>query len=389
MNYFKSLQIVFLTILLLLSNALHSHEIRPAIIDVNIAQNGEIQIQLIVNLEALIADIGPQHSDTSQSENAEFYDRLRKLSAEQLAEELQIFSPRLLQDTQLRADELPVVLDIISSNIPAVGDVELARDSVINMAGQLPLTAQTLSWRWGERLPSAALRVSTKQQADIYTAYLQNGQASKKINVSGILVSGGSAAAQSEMVQQSSFDIFNNYLLVGFTHILPKGLDHILFVVGLFLLSTQWRPLLWQVSSFTLAHTVTLALGMLGIVTLSPAIVEPLIAASIVYVCVENIFAAKLSRWRPLLVFAFGLLHGLGFAGVLTEIGLSSQSFVTGLIAFNIGVELGQLTVIALCFLIVGFWFGNKPWYRQQVTIPASIGVALIGAYWFIERVFW
>ena len=169
---------------------------------------------------------------------------------------------------------------------------------------------------------------------------------------------------------------------------MPKGLDHILFVVGLFLLSTKLGSLLWQVTAFTLAHTVTLALGILGYVSISPAIVEPLIALSIVYVAVENIMTDKLHRWRPVIVFCFGLLHGLGFAGVLQEIGLSSTHFVTGLIAFNVGVELGQLTVIAICFLAVGFWFGSKLWYRRLITTPASIGIAVIASWWVFERVF-
>jgi hypothetical protein len=114
--------------------------------------------------------------------------------------------------------------------------------------------------------------------------------------------------------------------------------------------------------------------------------VEALIAASIVYVCIENIFLNKLSRWRPLIIFAFGLLHGLGFASVLGDVGLEPSSFVAGLIGFNVGVEVGQLAVIAACFLLVGFWFRNKPWYRNVITIPASILIALIAIYWVLER---
>jgi uncharacterized membrane protein len=159
-----------------------------------------------------------------------------------------------------------------------------------------------------------------------------------------------------------------------------------LFVVGLFLLSSKLKPLLWQISSFTLAHTVTLALGMLGIVTIPASIVDPLIALSIVYVCVENLWSRNLSKWRPFVIFGFGLLHGLGFASVLTAIGLSPQHFVTGLVAFNIGVELGQLTVIALCFLAVGIWFRHKDWYRSYITNPASIAIALLAGWWVFER---
>ena len=191
------------------------------------------------------------------------------------------------------------------------------------------------------------------------------------------------------MSQTTWWQSLINYIAVGFDHIVPKGIDHILFVVGLFLLSTQLRPLLIQITSFTLAHSVTLGLGMFGIISISPAIVEPLIAASIVYVCIENIFAQKLSRARPVIVFLFGLLHGLGFASVLSEFGLGKSNFVSGLIGFNVGVELGQLFVITICFLLVGIWFGKKEWYRRRVTIPVSIVIGIIAVYWFIERIGW
>ena len=119
-----------------------------------------------------------------------------------------------------------------------------------------------------------------------FTGLLQGGETSPVIRLAG-----GDAL--------TGWQSFVAYIPVGFDHILPKGLDHILFVLGLFFLSTHWRPLLWQISAFTLAHTVTLALGALGYVTIPGSIVEPIIAASIVYVAVENIVSDKLHRWRP------------------------------------------------------------------------------------------
>ena len=140
---------------------------------------------------------------------------------------------------------------------------------------------------------------------------------------------------------------------MGFDHIVPKGLDHILFVLGLFFLAAQFRPLLLQISLFTLAHTITLALAALGYVNLPGSIVEPLIAASIVFIAIENVWARGISRWRPFVIFGFGLLHGLGFASVLGEFGLPEETFVAALIGFNVGVEVGQLAVIAVMFLCV------------------------------------
>jgi HupE / UreJ protein len=179
---------------------------------------------------------------------------------------------------------------------------------------------------------------------------------------------------------------FLSYAALGFTHIIPKGLDHILFVIGLFLLSPRLRPLTLQITSFTIAHTVSLALAFYGVVKISPAIVEPLIAASIVFVAVENLFTGQLQRWRPLVVFGFGLLHGLGFAGVLAEIGLSRGQFAFALVGFNIGVELGQLTVIAACFAVTGYWIRYPKLYRKYIAKPSSAAIACIACYWVIER---
>jgi hypothetical protein len=208
-----------------------------------------------------------------------------------------------------------------------------------------------------------------------YTGYLTGGQTSEPLPRAGIAA-------------QSGFSAFVTYVRLGFEHIVPKGLDHILFVLGLFFFSMRLRPLLWQVTAFTLAHTVSLALATLKIVAVPAEIVEPLIAASIVYVAVENILWQKLTPWRPLVVFGFGLLHGLGFASVLGEVGLDPARFLTGLIGFNIGVELGQLAVILGAFLVVGFWFGTRPWYRRAIQIPASVAIAMTGGYWFVERTF-
>jgi len=156
----------------------------------------------------------------------------------------------------------------------------------------------------------------------------------------------------------------------------------------LFLLSVKWKPLLIQVTSFTVAHTITLGLSIYGFISLSPAIVEPLISASIVYVAIENVITSELKPWRAFVVFGFGLLHGMGFAGVLSEIGLPRSEFLTALLTFNLGVELGQLSVITLAYLLVGLWWRNKPWYHQRIVRPLSILIAAVGCYWTVERVF-
>lgn len=179
---------------------------------------------------------------------------------------------------------------------------------------------------------------------------------------------------------------FVKYLKSGFVHIIPMGIDHILFVLGLFLATLSISKLFWQVTTFTVAHSITLALAATGVVSISASVVEPLIALSIVYVAYENIRKTEVDNSRLLLIFVFGLLHGLGFASVLQEFGLPTQSFVASLFAFNIGVEVGQLTVIAIAFMLL-FWMRNKPSYRMFVQVPVSMFIGLIGLYWTIERV--
>ena len=166
----------------------------------------------------------------------------------------------------------------------------------------------------------------------------------------------------------------------------PDGLDHILFVVGLFLLSLKLSILLWQITAFTLAHSVTLIAGTLGMMSIPSSIVEPLIAASIVFIAVENIFFAKLNPWRTGIVFAFGLLHGLGFASVLAEFGLPEGQYIPALIGFNLGVEFGQLSVIAVAYVLLALPFGRSNYYRSRVSIPISCMIAIIGVWWVLER---
>ena len=132
------------------------------------------------------------------------------------------------------------------------------------------------------------------------------------------------------------------YLKLGINHIIPEGTDHILFVVGLCLLSTRIKTILWQATAFTVAHSITLALSMKSIIMAPGAVVEPIIALSILFVAVENILLDELKPWRVLVVFLFGLIHGMGFASALNEIGLPRNKFFTSILSFNAGVEIGQ-----------------------------------------------
>jgi hypothetical protein len=184
-------------------------------------------------------------------------------------------------------------------------------------------------------------------------------------------------------------DIVWFYLQLGVRHIIPLGTDHILFVTSLCLLSTHIKTILWQATAFTLAHSVTLALSMKGILVAPGSVVEPIITLSIVFVAVENIFLSELKPWRIAIVFLFGLIHGMGFASSLNEIGLPPGKFYTSILSFNIGVELGQIAVIATVFSLIIIPLRQKIWYRKAAVYPLSVLIAIVAAYWTIERVFY
>lgn len=204
----------------------------------------------------------------------------------------------------------------------------------------------------------------------------------------GIFAAPGVRSAGSVGVEAQPGDwlsLFGSEVKRGFIHVIPEGKDHILFVLGVFLMTRKWKPLLLQVSAFTMAHTLTLWLAAAGIVRIRAEIVEPLIAASIVAVTLENIFHKRYTHWRLLIVFTFGLIHGLGFAGAMSVRLDSTSSLVVGLLGINVGVELGQLAVIAVA-LLATFWIAHASHYRNYVVIPGSILIALAGIWWVIER---
>jgi hydrogenase/urease accessory protein HupE len=351
-----------------------AHTIRPAVATVNVAEDGALDLQIRLNLEILLAGIDWQYTDTNDSPNADQYDKFRSESPDVLTERFVNFLPDFMSQALLTADGQPVRLQYESVTIPPVGDIELARDSTIVLSGMLPGGAERLVWRWPDEYGSSVIRFMRADDAAILSQWLQPGESSPSFELQGV----GS--------ERSTWDVVRNYAVIGFEHIVPKGLDHILFVVGIFLLSLHLKPILLQVTAFTVAHTITLGLSIYGVISLPPSIVEPLIALSIAYVGIENCFSSKLHSWRVVLVFAFGLLHGLGFAGVLSEIGLPPSDYLTALLSFNVGVEIGQLVVIMLCLASVGWW-RHRDWYRSYIVVPASAVIALTGLYWTWERI--
>ncbi len=191
-----------------------------------------------------------------------------------------------------------------------------------------------------------------------------------------------------ELDKMSGNTVFWKYMLIGFEHIIPLGFDHILFITCVFFLNSDLKKVIIQASMFTLAHSITLGLAMYGIINPPSNIIEPLIALSIVFLAIENMVSASVRPWRLVMVFLFGMVHGMGFAGALSQMGMPQYAFATALISFNIGVEIGQLSIILLLYFLVSSQFSKFIWYRKRVVIPVSVVISLVASYWTIERIF-
>ncbi|MCI4645896.1 MAG: HupE/UreJ family protein [Hyphomonadaceae bacterium] len=196
-----------------------------------------------------------------------------------------------------------------------------------------------------------------------------------------------------EITDRPWTETFSRYVQIGIGHILPGGLDHILFVLALVASTSSLKRLALQISAFTLAHTATLGLAAAGVVSPPAEIVEPLIAATIAFVALEAVWFKQPPPWRVGLVFLFGLVHGLGFAGFFGSLGLPENQFIAGLVGFNVGVEIGQLSVAALALaLLMGIsrllgrsWRADGP--PRLVTLPIALGIGATGLYWTITRI--
>jgi hydrogenase/urease accessory protein HupE len=260
---------------------------------------------------------------------------------------------------------------------------------VITYGGRIPAGAQTLTFSaalFPEFGVQALCEASVYWKDSLVERRWLTLDRTLRLPLSPDTLAARLAANRARPAAAAGENLFGRFTILGFTHILPYGVDHILFVIGLFFFSTRMRPLLFQVTAFTVAHSITLALTLLGVFSFPPSLVEPLIALSIAVVGLENVFFRNVKTSRWLVVFAFGLIHGMGFAGVLSELGLPEGGFWPALLGFNVGVELGQLAVIALAFAAT-VWFRNKSWYFKGIVVPVSLLVSAVGLYWAIERV--
>ena len=354
--------------------------VKPALIEISAHNNGKVVIDIRVSLEALLTGINAQYQNTQDAPTAEEYDEYRVLSSEDLRIAFKAFEPKLLQSVWLTVDDKPIELVIDNISIPEPGYTKVPRISTVLLEGRIPINASQLQWYYPSAFGDNAVRV---RQVDSFKErwhwsqwqWLRADKPSEQFSLDELFS------------RRPAIETISSYIVVGFAHILPLGMDHILFIIGLFLLSTRFKPLLWQVTMFTLAHTITLGLSMNGIIELPARVVEPLIALSIAYIGVENVMHRKVHNSRLALIFAFGLLHGLGFASVLKDFGMPEEDFLVALISFNVGVELGQIAILCIAWVSM-FLFQQRPdFYRRLVVVPISLTIMAVGLLWTVERI--
>lgn len=357
-----------LMIAALSNTAAQAHDFGAMLVTLDVRDATVIRGSIRVDPQHLPTEVARGVFSKLASEVAVATDRLR----EQLAAGARVYHGSLPGAVAVaeRASELRVHELVADASAP-VGDGLLH----FSFEVQPPTGAEAIAWSCSAPLGRYLLRVTHADESDPASQWLNAGEVSDPI-----------AVAASKGAIASPHGVWGTYIALGFTHIIPEGFDHILFILGLFLMSARLKPVLAQATAFTLAHSMTLALAASGVIHPSPRIVEPLIALSIAAVGVENMLVRKYTRRRVGVAFGFGLLHGLGFAGVLSEIGLPQGQFVSALAAFNIGVELGQIAVILGAFLLVGVWFRNRWWYRKGVVLPGSLVIAAVALVWTVQR---
>ena len=359
----KCLVLCLAVVTLLGGVVIHAHEIGTTHVSVLFQEGRTYDIEIVTDAASLVEKLEVSTGRSLPPDNVPV--RLQSL--------LTSFDEPFRRRVKLAfdgSDVRPVIAYAVAPGIDATS----AAVATIRLTGQVPRGARRFTWTYAWTFASYAMTVRSAASDNPATQWLEGGAQSAPFTLT-------SAAPRFDRLSTAwrSFSL-------GFTHILPNGLDHMLFVLGIYLLSGRARSVLLQVSAFTVAHSITLGLSMYGLVSVQPRIVEPLIALSIAYVAIENIFLSELKSWRVALVFAFGLLHGMGFAGALKELGLPRSEFVTALLTFNVGVEAGQLAVIGTAFMLVGWSCANRTWYRSRIVVPASMLIACTAVYWTIQR---
>ncbi|SMN12282.1 putative membrane protein [uncultured Candidatus Thioglobus sp.] len=350
--------------------------VKPALVEISIYADKKVEVVINLSLEAAMSDIGTQYKNTTDSPNADKYDELRALSPEQLRQRFNAFETHFLNGIQFKINHKIQSLRLDDAKIDIIGYKKRPRKTVLTYTAQLSEWPKTIAWQYSKTSGDSALRYQIFKQDEYNWSqwqWLRNGNPSGVIDIN-----------YPEPI--STAQRLLQFVAIGFDHVIPLGWDHILFIIGMALSSLLWRKLLLLVGVFTLAHTLTLGLASAEIIAIPARIVEPLIAFSIAYIAIENLLPQHSIRRKSIIVFLFGLIHGLGFASMLRSFEMTADNFFTTLIGFNIGVELAQvviiLTVVIALFLLKTAKFN----VRKIAIIPVSALITVIGIWWGVER---
>ena len=367
------------TVLLFQMTAASAHELRPAIMDVGVLEEtpDQLSIDLTFSAEAFLAGIDLSTiSDTDDSAKSGLYDEFRAMPPDILADRIKSSSAALAATFTVMAAGRPLPLELAAIDVADEDDLSLSRDTKLRLRSSFPKAGEAIAIQWQPAMGALLIRQMGTGGDPEYSDYLPNGGESQAFMLS-----------DARPVPLGS--VIGKYIHSGIIHIVPAGLDHILFVVGLLAYGLSARGLIFQISLFTVAHTITLAAASLGWINISGSIVEPLIALSIAWIGVENMIrtSGRVAITRSSVVFVFGLLHGLGFASVLADFGLPQSAYIVGLLSFNLGVEIGQLIIVVPIFLMLRALKLTDRRFRRGFQIPVSTIISAIGLFWFVERV--
>ena len=368
--------IIFLAfIFLIFFNYLSAHEIKPAVVEFNKSKN-QINLVLTFNAEAFLANIDASiHKETKNSSNSKIYDELRLLSEEILKERVFKSKDQITNSIFIKTSEKTLNLKVVEIDVLEEKDIEKVRFTKIyfktdNQIIETPITFSTKKI-FGPLIFKNFSNID-KDTDKPQSQWLKPGNQTSNL---------GSLQVKTNTTNFSILGIWN-----GILQIILYGFDHILFILGLFFFSHKLKPLLIQVTTFTIAHSITLIFGGLGYITISPHIIEVIIAASIIWIGFENLFRKKIKVSRLGVIFTFGLIHGLGFASMFKLKELEGTDFYLNLLSFNIGIELGQLITLLPLIILIPL-FNRLSWYRILIAMPASIIIALFGVEMFIDSI--
>ncbi len=366
-----------IAVALLLFNSAQADVVKPALVEVSIFADKTIEVQIDLSIEAAMSGIGTQYKKTTDAPNAAEYDELRALKPDILGQRFKAFEADFLSSFRLNINSKPQRLSLKSVKIDIVGYKKRPRKTLLTYVAQLKYWPKTLAWQYGKIYGDSAFRWQVVKKDEYNWSawrWLRDGASSGLIHIN---------YPEPIPITQRILQ----FITIGFSHVIPLGWDHILFIIGMALSRVLWHRLLLLTAAFTVAHTLTLGLAMLGVVEIPPQIVEPLIAFSIAYVAIENLLSKQSIKRKSIIVFLFGLVHGLGFATMLKQFEMRADTFLTTLISFNIGVELAQIVIVlgVVSILLLLKYFNLNP--QKIATIPISILIGGLGIWWGVERI--